>query len=128
MEILVILTRDDIRKQMERAFREELPEATFSVVKRSDLNLKDLSKSSPDMLIIERGPSNTETTNLIREIRSATKVPIVLMATERDAYYVSPGVSDKYESIYETSREARLPAWIKKFNEESELKTKSKIQ
>ena len=128
MEILVILTRDDIRKQMERAFREELPEATFSVVKRSDLNLKDLSKSSADMLIIERGPSNTETTNLIREIRSASKVPIVLMATEREAFYIDTTVSDKYEGIYETSREARLPAWIKKFNEESELKTKVKKQ
>ena len=124
MKILAILARGGIKEQIEQAFRKELPEANFSVVKRSDLNLKDLSKLNPDMVVMERGLSGEETTNIIREIRSVLKVPIVLMATERDAFYIGPGVSDKYESIFETSRENRLPAWLKKFNDESESRIK----
>ena len=124
MNILAILTNDTLRQQIEQAFRKELPEANFSIVKRSDLDARDLSKLNPDMVVMEKGLSSTETTNIIREIRSVLKVPIVIMATEQDAFYVGPAVASKYEGIFETSRENRLPAWLKKFNEESESRIK----
>lgn len=123
MNILAILFDGSLRQQVERAFQRELPEVSFGVIEANDLNSRALSELSPDMVIIEKGLSNTETTNLIREIRSVSKAPIVLMATEKDAFYIGPAVSDKYESIFETSRKTRLPAWLKRFYSESKSKT-----
>ena len=122
--VLVIVSDKNAKKHIELAFRSELPRVSCHVIDRTELTGKTVKDSMADMVILEKGHSDIDDSNLIREIRSASKVPIVLMATEREAFYIGPTVADKYEGISETSRKTRLPAWLKQFYKESELKTK----
>ena len=121
MNILAILVDGSYRRQIELAFKKELPEVSFHVIEVAEFKKENVKQVKPDMVVVEKRYSDVDNSSLIQEIRSVSKVPVVLMATERDTSHLNPPVSNKYEGIFEASKETRLPVWMKQFCEECEL-------
>ena len=113
--ILVVVADMNVKDQLEQSFSEELPEVTSHVIGVTELAVEEVKYLKPDMVVVEKGPSDANDSILIQKIRSVSKVPIVLMATENNADYIDPNVSNKYEGIYEATQKAKLPSWLKQF-------------